>query len=229
MSQFGIPDKIFFTTCNWDAAAMRLESYKHFTVDNFKSNTLQILSKIKQHLGEHASKVEIGIQTCVLDWTIHEFIEDFNYAYRNLSLSEHLSLYDYDFDVWASADFQMTLNNQFYIFHKKHDIHPSEPYPVVAAEKLFGYQYSKYYYSRGERNGNIVQSSIQSPLKHVRFIQVEGSSEVFYAHTLPDGMFCYLAVCMPVLFLCLLACLVCLLTCLLLFVCLLTCLMFYCV
>jgi hypothetical protein len=185
---FGLPDKIFMTTCNWDHAGQGFFKTP-MTIDLFKTNTLFLLDYIRRLLPSNATvdKVEIGLVTCPLDYTLHEQIIDFNEYYRNLSASNHVTLYDYDADVWSVANYQMTLPNQLFLYGgHKHDIHPDNQFMVAAARKLLGREFSTYYYDHGDRVKPTVSSIPQDVI--VRLIRCQPSNRIYFLDTLESGV-----------------------------------------
>ena len=186
MQQFHIPDKLLFTTCNWDLAAKKsIKSYEtSFTRNTFETNTHRIIALIQKQLGQHVNQVEIGMQTCVLEYLPDSFAQELNDVYRHISLMyPNLTLYDYDKDAWNVVDFEKTIESQMFIFHKKHEIHPTGLFPSLAGDKLLGNIFTQYYVPRHDSSASQPEVSMPMNVIPAKFRSVAGLVQLYSSST----------------------------------------------
>ena len=177
---FGVPDKVFFKTGNWDMALDR-DFKDHSAANHYLANMARILGEIREVLRRYP-QVKIGVMTCPTNYHRDTVVVKLNEQLREFAAAQSLLMYDYDADVWATTGFNFNKDVHQKIFRgHDYDVHPISLYSIMAGEKLLGHAHSAYYQPRGHRPNPspLVGSPVHRTIpRHYRdFLVVRGVEE----------------------------------------------------
>ena len=138
-SQFGSPDRIIWHSGMWDSHGIILASNGNINysleTETFHRNTV---ARVDDIIRAANKDVKVGLRTGAWCKRSGKLLHMFNAIIRNISLSKNLTLFDFDDDMWSSANYDY--EQEKYMFRDA--VHPNHVYLQRAGEKLLGLQYS---------------------------------------------------------------------------------------
>jgi hypothetical protein len=102
------------------------------------------LDQIKDIVG---SDVDVGFRTAPWVAIGGELLRSFNDITREISVTRNATLYDFDRDMWSSADFDY--RKEYILFRDL--IHPKPSYTARAAYKMLGIMFTKFLMAKKRR------------------------------------------------------------------------------